>query len=400
MKRSEFFKKSIVVSLGMGSLPSLAAVDALTQTKPTGIKITDVKPYVFKKAAFVKVETDAGISGWGEGDHDHPALVGEVISILKKEIIGKDPFQSEYLWYQMYYKGEDIGTSGLMPGTIAGIDNALWDLKGKALNVPVHRLLGGANREKIPVYGSFARGEGKNVKSTEEMAAIAAGLVEQGYKAVKARMQIRQLNIDPYPDPTYDIIKAVRKSIGDNIELFVDFNNGYTPSRAIMIGKKLYEHFNIAAIEEPVTYQNYSDLAQVVEALDIPIMAGEHEFNKWQMRDLITIGKVDIINPDVIKAGGITECWKMAAMAQAFDKYVRVHNARPSLKTAASLQFISSIHNAAHFQEYAGPRTDLGLSDLFLNDIQYADGFLAVPQLPGIGLLPDEKMMEKNKLNK
>lgn len=400
MNRKNFFQS--LAALGGATLLSNRVFPADETSKPKGqIKITDVKPYVFDKATFVKIETDAGISGWGEADHDYPKLVASVIDeACKKIVIGRDPFDTEYIWTQLYFQLEDLGFSGLLPGTIAGIDNALWDLKGKLLNLPVHKISGGSTIDKVRVYGSFGRGSGKSQKSADEMAKIAIEYVEQGYKTVKARMQIRQLNVDPDPDDTFKVIKAVRQAIGDEIELFVDFNNGYTPSRAIVLGLKLYEQLNVAAIEEPVSMQNYPGLRQVVDALPIPMMAGEHEFNKWQIKDLITIGNPDFINLDLIKSAGFTECRKSAAIAHVFDKYIMTHNTRPTLATAASLQLIASIPNAARVQEYAGQRIEMGLSELFQNAIEFKDGHLIVPTIPGLGLIINEPQMEKNKLNK
>ncbi len=397
ISRKNFLKLS-----AMG-IPMLGASSLRDQyiKPPDTVKITDVKPYVFRKATFVKVETDAGVSGWGEGDHDHPELVAKLIDeICKDELLGHDPFNSEYLWMRMFFKGEDAGTTGLLPGAIAGVDNALWDLKGKLLNQPVYKLLGGNRVEKVRVYGSYGRSASGGYRSPKEMAEVGADFVAKGYKTVKARMQIRQLNIDPDPDPTFDIIKEVRNAIGDDIELFVDFNNGYTPAKAITMAKKLYEHFNIAAVEEPVSYLNYAGLSQVVEALDIPVLAGEHEFNKWQMRDLITIGNVDVINADLIKCAGLTECKKVADIAHAFDRPIMVHNARPMLATAASLQLVASIPNAARVQEYAGKREELGLNHLFHNYFTFKDGYLYIPQEPGLGLEVNEEAMEKEKKNK
>lgn len=400
MNRSYFLRS--VTTLSGGLLVGKQAFPANETGKLKGqIKITDVKTYVFDKATFVKIETDAGISGWGEADHDYPKLVLSVIEeICKKEVIGRDPFDSEHIWTRMYFVGEDAGFSGLLPGSIAGVDNALWDLKGKLLNLPVHKISGGSGIDKVRVYGSFGRGSGKSQKKADEMAKIAADYVQQGYKTVKARMQIRQLNVDPDPDDTFEVIKMVRQAIGDDIELFVDFNNGYTPAKAISLSLKLYEQLNVAAIEEPVSMQNYPGLRQVVDALPIPVMAGEHEFNKWQIKDLITIGNPDFINLDLIKSAGFTDCRKSAAIAHVFDKYIMTHNTRPTLATAASLQLIASIPNAARVQEYAGQRIEMGLSDLFENAIEFTNGYLSVPKIPGLGLIINEAQMEKNKLNK
>jgi len=386
---------------GGAFLPGKLTAGTTAQIPAGQIKITDVKPYVFKSATYVKIETDAGITGWGEADHDHPKLTAAVIDeICDKELEGKDPFDSELFWHTIFFKGEDAGSTGLLPGALAGVDNALWDLKGKILGMPVHKISGSFGTEKVKVYGSFAAGENlKTRKTPEQMAKTAVGFVEQGYTTIKARMQIRELRINPENDDTYEIVKAVRNAVGDNIEIFVDYNNGYTPAKAITLTKKLYEHFNIAAIEEPVTYHDYHGLRQVVDAVDIPVMAGEHEFNRFQMRELITVGNPAFINADLIKAAGFSEVRKIAYMAHAFNKFIMTHNTRPTLATAASLQLVASIPNAARLQEYAGSQPQMGLANLFENSIQCDNGYLIVPTIPGLGLIVNEKEMEKQKLN-
>ena len=401
MKRRNF------ITSGLLSLPLLSAIPSQTKALKNAakdfsdLKVTAVKAYEFDRATFVKIETNANISGWGEADHDYPDIIEDVIEkICAWEVVGNNPFDSEYLWNRMYFKGFDAGSAGLLPGAIAGVDNALWDLKGKLLNLPVHKILGGHPVEKIKVYGSFGRGKGSGYKTADEMAEEALSLVEQGYQVIKPRMQIRQLNINPDPDTTLEVIKTIRKAVGDGITIYVDFNNGYTPAKAIVMIKKLIEHCNIAAIEEPTSQQNYNGLRQVVDAVDIPVMAGEHEYNKWQMRDLITVANIDTINADVIKCAGITECKKVADMAHAFDKRIMVHNTRPTLATAASLQLISSIPNAARIQEYAGERPYMNLGGLFENKFNFKDGYLYLNNdLPGLGLIVNEKEMEKRKKN-
>jgi len=320
--------------------------------------------------------------------------------ICDKELEGEDPFDTELIWHTIFFKGEDAGSTGLLPGALAGVDNALWDLKGKILGMPVHKISGSFGTEKVKVYGSFAAGENlKTRKTPEQMAKTAVEFVEQGYTTIKARMQIRELRIDPENDDTFAIVQAVRKAVGDKIEIFVDYNNGYTPAKAITLTKKLYEHFDIAAIEEPVTYHDYRGLRQVVEGVDIPVMAGEHEFNRFQMRELITVGNPAFINADLIKAAGFSEVRKIAYMAHAFNKFIMTHNTRPTLATAASLQLVASIPNAARLQEYAGSQPQMGLAGLFENSIQFENGYLVVPTIPGLGLIVNEKEMEKNKLN-
>jgi L-alanine-DL-glutamate epimerase-like enolase superfamily enzyme len=400
INRKHFISATFGIAGGVILPGQLSAIS--DKSLPAGaIKITDVKPFVFKNATFVKIETDAGISGWGEADHDYPKITATVIDeICKKEMLDQDPFNSEYIWHTIFFRGEDAGSTGLLPGALAGVDNALWDLKGKILNMPVHKISGGFGVEKVQVYGSFAAGDNpKTRKTPEEMAKIAADFVSQGYKTIKARMQIRQLNIDPLNDDTFNIVKAVREAVGDNIEIFVDYNNGYTPAKAIAITKKLVEYFNISAVEEPITYHDYNGLKQVVDAVGIPVMAGEHEFNRFQMRELIVVGNPAFLNADLIKAAGFSECRKIAYMAHAFDKFIMTHNTRPTLATAASLQLVASIPNAARVQEYAGSRIEMGLANLFENSIKFENGYLTVPSIPGLGLIVNEKEMERNRLN-
>lgn len=404
MDRSTFLTRGLLglSAAGIGSAIPVNAIPLHEAPKKNEVKITEVKTYQFKKATYIKIETNTGISGWGESDGANRRLTPFYLEKnLKKYLIGKDPFASEGIWSDIYLKELETGIGGLMPGSLAGIDNALWDLKGKILGKPVHMLLGSNGKTKIRVYGSYGRDKGNyNYRTPADMAKIAADFVSQGYKAVKARMQIRQENVNPWPDDTYECVKEVRAAIGDDIELYVDFNNGYTPTKAVMVAQRIIDDFDVSIIEEPVFQQDYSGLADVVRDLKTPVAAGEHEYNLWMMKDLITIANVDYINADVIKCGGITECKKVAALAHAFGKQIMLHNAKPTLASAASLNLLASIPNGAQFQEYAGKRIDQGygpLHDLFENEIKFEDGFLYVPQEPGLGLIVNEKAMEKNK---
>ncbi len=397
MKRSQFLKQGLATTLGLGLLP-LQNLAQTNQEKKSGgaVKITAVKTYVHPTACFVKIETDAGISGWGEGDHDHIPIIAKAIrDVGTKYLIGEDPFNSEYLWNHIFYLGEDLGTNGVATGALAGIDNALWDLKGKLLNQPVHKLLGSNKVDKIKVYGSFGRGERDKIKTPEQCAKIAADFVTKGYDTIKLRMQIRIQNRNPEPEPTVKYVEAVRKAIGDDVTLFVDFNNGYTPGKAIELILKIYEKYNVQIVEEPVSYKDYDGLRQCVEASPIRIAAGEHEFNKYEIRDLITHGKADVINLDLIKGGGISEMKKAATLVQAFEREVMCHNARPTLATAATIQLAASIFNAARIQEHGGERLELKQWECFNSRFKFENGYLYLPEGPGLGLEVNEKEMNK-----
>jgi L-alanine-DL-glutamate epimerase-like enolase superfamily enzyme len=394
-------RKKFIQNLGIGSLAiAMPATSALAHDKKvpakSGVKITNVKAYAPKSATYVKIETDAGISGWGEGDHESSRINAMIVKeLLRPVLIGQDPFDSSYAWTQMFFEGFEGGNTGFVPGAVAGVDNALWDLKGKLLNMPVSKLMGGNKVEKVAVYGSYGRKKGKEFKTIDEMVKEGMAFVEQGYKTIKARMQLYDRGRNPEGNYTYECIKAIRKSIGDNIDLFVDFNNGYTAGKAIELGLRLYEQFNVKVIEEPVSSMDYPGLRQVVEALPCEVNAGEHEYNKWQFRDLITIGNPDGLNLDVIKCAGLTECYKIAAMGHAFEKEVMVHNTRPTLATAASLNLLGAIPNAAKVQEFSGMRPELNLTLFFHNSLKFEDGFLYIPTEPGLGLEVNEKHMEK-----
>jgi L-alanine-DL-glutamate epimerase-like enolase superfamily enzyme len=400
MNRKQFLSSLATATAGAcvlpGGLQAAAPTNAFTPPDATSVKITAVKVYPLVNAMYVKIETDAGISGWGEGDHDHTPIVSKAVQeVCAPVMLGQSPWMSEQIFHKILFESEDLGSTGLLLGALAGIDNALWDLKGRLVGLPVWAMLGGYQTDRIRLYGSFGRTKTGGWKTPDEMAQTAAEFVQQGYTAVKARMQIRLLNIDPDPDPTYEVVRAVRKAIGDDVKLFVDFNNGYSAGRAIALGRKLYEHFNIAILEEPVSYHNYHDLAQVVEAMDVPVAAGEHEFNRWQMRELITEGKVDILNTDIIKAGGITENKRIAALAAAFDRPVMAHNTRPTLGSAATLHFMSTLHNAGRWLESSGPRPEMGLEPFFHNLLEFDGGYLKVPQGPGLGLEVNEDALRK-----
>jgi L-alanine-DL-glutamate epimerase-like enolase superfamily enzyme len=288
----------------------------------------------------------------------------------------------------MFYRNHDSGPGGALTNAIAGVDCALWDLKGKLLGLPVHKLIGGSYRDRVRVYGSFGIGNVKKM-SPADAARNAAKFVEKGFTAVKVRLQIRELNLNPEPEIAFEYVGAVRAAVGDKIDILVDANNGYTAARAIQVGRRLYEEFNIRYLEDPVSDQTDAEMAQVVAALEVPIIAGEKEYTRWQFRDLIAFGNVDVINPDVIKVGGITEMKKIAVLAQTYQKPIIPHNTRPTLGTAASLQFLASIPNMGPFMEFPDLDEFTDLLALMKTPIEYRDGYLTVPTAPGLGIEVD-----------
>jgi L-alanine-DL-glutamate epimerase-like enolase superfamily enzyme len=229
----------------------------------------------------------------------------------------------------------------------------------------------------------------------EEAAALAKKLVERGFTAIKLRMQIRQNNQNPQLDPTFEYARAVRRAIGPDIDFLIDINNGYSAARGIETVRRLKEEFNIWFIEEPVSDQTHSETAAVVRALDVPVIAGEKEYTRWQLRELIVYGNPDYLNPDTIKAGGLTEMKKIAAIAQAYGKPIICHNTRPTLGTAASLHFIASISNCGPLMEFVDVDKFTFLRGLMKNEVKFDKGYLYVPQGAGLGMEVDEDKIRK-----
>lgn len=396
--RRDFLKKS-TAALGAATLGSAGwSTDAAAASARRGmgpVTITDVDVYYVGAALFVRVRTSEGLAGWGEADRaGAPAVVARLITQFADAVIGRDLFDAEPLWTDLYFRADDMGRGGLLTAALSGIDLALWDARGKILELPCHRLLGGAYRQEILVYGSFSRDGGENTPS--DMARRAAQFVEWGFKAVKARMDLRQYGVDPDPDPTFPVVREIRAAIGDDVPLYVDANNGYSAARAITVGRQLRDLFGVQVFEEPVGYTNYADHAEVAAALPgIEVSAGEHEYTRWQFRDLIVQGRPDVVNPDLLRAGGLTEGKKIAALAEAFDLPIAVHSTRPTLGTAAHLQFAATALRADRPQEHPGLDKATELWDLFENRFELENGVVSVPQRPGIGLSVNEAAVER-----
>ncbi|TQV78133.1 mandelate racemase/muconate lactonizing enzyme family protein [Exilibacterium tricleocarpae] len=400
MNRRAFFK-STATPLSLAVAGSLAPLAAPVLARERGqAKIAQVEAFAVPKAIYAKVTDDAGNTGWGECGHDGGALVAGVVKqYLRPELIGGDVFDTEPLWAKQFHEIDEIGPGGLASQAMAGVDAALWDLRGKLLGVPVYKLIGGKFRSKFPIYGSFSRSKGRGkYRTPEECARYAEDLMEDGFQAIKLRLGIREENQDPADDPALPCAKAVRNVIGDDVPLYVDANNGYSPARAIQIGRALIDECNVSVFEEPVAQYQYGSLAKVAEALPMFIAGGEHEYTKWAFRDLILHGKVTLLTPDVSKLAGITEAKKVAALAEVFDLPMSVHNARPTLLTAAHWHYVASCQSAHRPQEHPGNKRHSHLWKYFENKITVSDGYGYVSEEPGLGLIVNEAAIRRDQL--
>ena len=358
------------------------------------MKITDVQTAILaKRSLFVKVVTDEGITGYGEcSPMNLEAIRSTVDHAVRPLVLGMDPQDVEAINQQVLIKGYKLGPGGILTNALAGVDIALWDIIGKALNQPIYKLLGGAIRKRIRMYASIGRAD----MSPLEVARLAADRVEKGFTAIKVRMDLRENNKDPMPDPSLDYVRETRAAIGDQVLLMFDANNGFSPARAIQLGRKL-EQYNIFHFEEPVAAYDYAGMAQVSTALDLPIAAGEQEYTRWQVRDLILQGKPDVLQPDLVKSGGFTESRKICALAQAFDKPVTVHNTQPTIGTVASLHLTASLTNAIYPQEYIATQKEhpLVTAGLMQPPLVLRDGYFDVPEGPGLGITIDQAVWDR-----
>lgn len=343
---------------------------------------------------FLKIETDEGIIGWGE-----PVIEGKAATVktavdeLMEYLVGKDPMHIEDHWNVMYRAGFYRGGPILM-SAIAGIDQALWDIKGKYYNAPVYQLLGGKARDKMKVY-SWIGGD-----RPAEVGAAARKMAEQGFLAVKMNATEELQYIDSYEkiDAAIQRIAAVREAGGAGMGIGIDFHGRVHKPMAKILAKEL-EPFRPMFIEEPVLPENNEDLREIAQHVAIPIATGERMFSKWQFKTLLKEGYADIIQPDVSHAGGITECKKIISMAEAFDVAAAPHCPLGPIALAACLQVDATCHNAFIQEQSLGIHYNQG-SDLldYLADktvFQYKDGYVEIPSKPGLGIEINETHVRK-----
>jgi L-alanine-DL-glutamate epimerase-like enolase superfamily enzyme len=328
----------------------------------------------------VKISTNAGITGIGEslarlGPEATRAIVDK---ILKPILIGADPFDVEILWEQMFSALRTRGHhKGFMIEAISGVDIALWDIIGKATNLPVYKLLGGKAREKVEAYASSLL-----FKETDVLVKEAVELVEEGYRSIKLKIG-QGIQKDAHN------VKAIREAIGDGINLMVDANSGFDAHNAIALGKELERH-HVFWMEEPVPPDDLCGYQKVSRALTIPVAAGESEFTRYGFRDLITQGNIAIVQPDVARAGGISEVKKIAVLASSYNlPYCPHTGASGAVCVAASIQLSAAIPNFLIF-EYMYPPNPLREDILKEPLLEVHNGYIQVPDKPGLGIELDE----------
>ena len=356
------------------------------------MKITDVECLVLdRQFPFVRVYTDEGLVGIGECFRRQPQVVKTLVdTTLKPALLGKDPVDTEVRWREMVAVGSAADMGGAVYCAIAGLDIALWDLKGKALGMPIYRLLGGKARDKVRMYASSMR---RDMTPAEE-ARRAASFVDAGYSAYKLHSAVPGA-IDHPADQTIDTVREVRAAVGDDIEILVDVNGAFSTHHALEIGRAL-EDLGVFHFEEPRPHHDLEGLAAIADTLDIPIASGEMIYTHWEYRDLMLRGRIDIVQPDIVKAPGFTEFQRIAALASAFGKPITVHNTQPTISTVAHLHACAAYANIPYAQEYNIEPTSIRDEWPILKEpLQVNYGYLDVPEGPGLGVELDENVVNR-----
>jgi D-galactarolactone cycloisomerase len=339
--------------------------------------------YDTRTAMLVEIETDTGLVGWGECYG--PARITEaVVKSVAPWLIGEDPLRTDFLWQMIYARLRDHGQKGVVIQGLSGIDIALWDIKGKHFGVPVHQLLGGPLRTSVQAYatGLYRRRSGDPL---QYLAEEAENYVAEGFKAVK-------LKVGFGVEEDAAVTRAVREAAGPDVMLMVDANHAYDSVAAIRLGRMIEEH-NIGWFEEPVPPEDVAGYRAVKAALSIPIAGGECEFTRFGFRELLVSRAVDIIQPDTCAAGGLSECKKIADMAEAFGVRYNPHVWGTGIAIAASLQLLAVV--PTHTPTSLAPiepmlefdRTEHPIRQAVLTSpIEHDGGVVRVPCGPGLGI--------------
>ena len=367
------------------------------------MKVTDVTTFLanpggLKNLCFVKVETDEGLHGWGEcyTQSDRDLQITAHVDALTRYLIGRDPANIKH-FLQVAYDDFASRRGGMdFYCAISGIEQALWDIQGKALGVPVHKLIGGACRGKIRVYANGWSAPYGDAGTADALAAEAVKMVEKGFTAVK---------FDPVPGPwrtlvdkevertTVENVRAVREAVGPDVDVLLDMHRRLAPMHAVRIARDI-EEYRPFWYEEPVLAENVDALAEAKRQTGIPVVTGEALYGKFEFREVFEEQAADIINPDVCNVGGILELKEIAAMAEAYFVAVSPHNYNSTtVGLAATMKVSAAIPNFL-ITEYFMNLDAFG-KEVAVEPFEVVDGYIELPDAPGLGIELDEEALAR-----
>jgi len=357
------------------------------------MKITKITTYIVPpRWLFLKIETDEGIFGWGEPVIEGRAhTVAAAVDELSDYLIGQDPLQIEKHWQAMY-RGAFYRGGPILMSAIAGVDQALWDIKGKYHDAPVHQLLGGQVRDRIRVY-AWVGGD-----RPDAIVASANEAIAGGFKATKMNITEEMQIVDTMAtvDQAVERMASLREAVGNKLDIAVDFHGRvHGPMARVLI--KALEPYSPFFIEEPVLSEHLEAMAELRKNTHIPIATGERLFSRYDYKRVFTLGAADIIQPDLSHAGGITECKKIADMAEAWDIGLAPHCPLGPIALAACLQVDAVCQNAFIQEQSQGIHYNKSndLTDYLVDPsvFHYKDGYVDIPQKPGLGIEIDEEVV-------
>jgi len=343
-------------------------------------------------ALIVKVTTDAGITGIGEVDSSPMAVKGVIegpfshttTTGLREVLIGADPFETEYLWYKMYRANIYAGRRGIGIHAMSGIDVALWDIKGKALGLPVWKLLGGGFHKKLRCYASSLFGA-----TPEKTGELARRYRDRGFNAVKFGWD--PMGRDAKTD--IDLVRQGRKGLGDDADLLIDAGLVWDAKTAIQRARA-FEEFKIFWLEEPLRPDDYDGYRKLSEASPLRIAAGEEESNRLSFLELMDRGKIDVVQIDLTRVGGFTEAMKIASLAHDRGLVVANHGFTTYINVTAALHFLNAIPNALIVEFVAEEETTLR-EKITRQRLRAEEGYLTIPDAPGLGIDLDDEGIAK-----
>lgn len=353
--------------------------------------------FVRPRWGFVEIVTDEGVTGWGEAVLEgHALAVLSCVREMQDYLIGKDPADIEGIWELLYRAGFYRG-GGVLMSAISGIDQALWDIKGKKFGAPVYQLMGGKCRERMRVY-SWIGGD-----RPSDVGNAAKEKMREGFTAIKMNATEELQMIDSYDkiDAVLERVAAIRDACGKYFGIAIDFHGRVHKPMAKILARKL-EEFDPMFIEEPVLCENMEDFREIAACTTVPIATGERLFSKWDFKRLFTAGGIDIIQPDLSHAGGITEVKKIAAMAESYDIALAPHCPLGPIALAACLNVDAVSYNAVIQEQSIGIHYNVGKSVLdYVNnkdDFAFTDGYAKLPTMAGLGVqVNSELVTEENK---
>lgn len=350
-----------------------------------GTRITAVTCHVSRSKFYVQVESDAGVSGFGESSPMRPDVLLQIHrSVIRPAVLGMDPFQAEAIEERVLRRNYKIAGQ-LLAAAFSGLEIALWDLRGRYLGQPVYNLLGGRYRGRVPVYGSSMS---RDLPPAEEAAKLRGAIARLGITAVKIKVGPRYGSGAPVDlDADEEKVRTVREAIGPSCRLMLDGNGSYTYIEAVQLYHRV-ERYRIHHFEEPCPYRDVEAYVRLAHSLPVPIHVGEQDWDLFTFRDFISRGACHLYAADPVKCGGLSSAKRAATLCRAFGIQYVPHNTTRSIGFAAALHLAASTPECAGYAEYSIEREDAPPPVALPFEVR--DGCVGVPDGPGLGFHPPE----------